>query len=95
MDIWLTLYYILQFLIKLRFPNGTPVSTIICRRYGQETWRSIRKWDKTLHRYQKQLLDASFLEKCLLYELTPKFVRFKLYKKQLHRHQFYREWQRN
>ena len=31
MDIWLTTYHALQFLIKLRFPNGTPVSIIIVK----------------------------------------------------------------
>ena len=31
MDIWLTIYYTVQFLMKLRFPNGATVSIIILK----------------------------------------------------------------
>ena len=88
---WLVLA--LQFIIKLRFPENESTSDIITRRYGRNTWLLIRKWELALRRWEKARLDATFLERCLLYNVTPKFVRFKLYKSSLYKKKFYRDWQ--
>ena len=42
---------------------------------------------------KKCALDLEFLETCKAYEITPKFVRFKLHKKSLHSTDFYQSWQ--
>ena len=49
------------------------------------------KW--LLESFRKSSWILCFLEKCKLYNLTPKFVRFKLYKRQLRRENFYKDWQ--
>ena len=95
MEKWLVLHYALQFILALRFPTGTPVSRIIIRRYGVGTWKDIRNWEKTLQKYEKGKLDCNFLEKCLIYDLTPTFVKFKLHRKQLHQQRFYKDWQKS
>ena len=89
---WLVI--ILNFLIKLRFPTQHPISEIITKRYGRDTWLKVRKWEDHLKKWEKAKLDVIFLERCLLYNVTPKFVKFKLHRRILHRRQFYKVWQR-
>ena len=88
---WLVLS--LQFLVKLRFPANESTSGVIIRRYGRATWHNVRKWEKNLKKWEKAKLDVIFLERCVMYGLTPKFVRFRLYKRHLQERQFYKEWQ--
>ena len=95
MERWIVLHFILRFLIALRFPNGTPISRVIVRRYGAGPWKDVRNWEKTLQKYEKAKLDVTFLEKCVLYNLTPTFVKFKLHRKELHRCSFYKDWQKS
>ena len=91
MMFWLVLA--LQFIIKLRFPENKSTSDIITRRYGRNAWLLIRKWELALRRWEKAKLDAIFLERCVLYNVTPKFVKFKLYKSSLYKKKFYKDWQ--
>ena len=87
------LVFLLQFIVKLRFPRNQTIAEVITRRYGRNTWLMIRKWETNLRRWEKSKLDIVFLERCLLYGVTPKFVKFKLYRKELHCKKFYQEWQ--
>ena len=90
---WIVLFYALQFIKLIRFPNGKPIAEIITSRYGRDSWMLIRRWENALRKFQKAKLDVIFLEKCVLYGLIPKFLRFKLFNRRFHREQFYREWQ--
>ena len=89
------LVIILLFLTKLRFPADRSVAETITRRYGRDTWLLVRQWENILKKWEKAKLDVTFLERCLTYNVYPKFVKFKLYKRSLHRRDFYKEWQRS
>ena len=85
---------VVAFLIKLRFPNGKPLSSIILQRYGRDTLTCYRTIEKTSEQMIKALHHIKFLNTCKLYDLTPKFLRFKLYNQNLHSSDHYRTYQR-
>ena len=82
------------FLSRIRFPRGRSIHSVILSRYGRETLNILRQAETTQRRYAKSLLDCEFLQRCLMYDITPKFVRFKLYRRRLLNQEFYKEWQR-
>ena len=83
----------LQFLIRLRFPSNESYISTIERRYGQEALRGVRRWERSLCKWEKNKQDIVFLERCLQYGCIPKFVQFKLYRRQLQKKKFYKDWQ--
>ena len=89
----LWLFFVIRFIIRLRFPQGKPISQVITRRYGRQTWLSVRNWEKHLKKWEKVKLDIIFLERCIQYDIIPKFIRFKLCNNLLQRSSFYKEWQ--
>ena len=89
---WLVI--ILQFIIKLRFPVNLSVIEVITRRYGRDTWLKVRRWEDRLKKFEKAKLDVTFLERCLMYNVRPKFVNFKLHRRTLQRREFYKDWQK-
>ena len=84
---------VILFLLKLRFPRGTPISTIIHRRYGRQGIALFRRLEKTTLKLKKCECDLLFLSKCKAYEVLPKFLYFKLYRKNLLTSKLYRKWQ--
>ena len=84
---------VLLFILKIRYPASVPISDCICRRYGPETLRAFRKYEHNLKRHEKALLDSKFLHSCKSYNIFPKFLQFKLYKKSLHNSDAYKEFQ--
>ena len=85
---------VLYIILKLRFPAGTPISTIILRRYGRPVLKLFRDVEKTDLKVKKLGCDIGFLEQCKIHNLTPKFVRFKLACKNLYRTKIYRNFQK-
>ena len=69
---------VLRFLVKLRFPANTPISTILQRRYGSDGLQAFRTYEKLDKRYRKTKLDLDFLQSCDFYGVVPKFLHFKL-----------------
>ena len=67
----------LLFLIKMRFHNKS-ITQVILNRYGSTTLTSFRKYEKYDLRYQKNNCDIEFLEKCLINNLKPNFLNFKM-----------------
>ena len=93
-NILLTTTLIYAFCLRLRFPKGTPITTTITSRYGRNTLLSYRNVEKTSEQIIKTQNHVTFLRTCKDYNLTPKFLRFKLYNKHLHSSDHYRQYQR-
>ena len=87
----LTLIYL--FLIKIRFPKCSPISTVIKERYDLSTLHLFTKYEKLSMKVDKLKQDLQFLNICKLHGVTPKFLRFKLYKQSLSTTPLYRSWQ--
>ena len=85
--------YILLFLIKLRFPKNTPFTTLITKRYNHSTLALYRKFENLDFKIRKIHLDIEFLQKCKLYSIIPKFLKFKLYNSKVTRTLTYKSFQ--
>ena len=66
------------FLLKLRFPANKSVAEIICKRYGVDAVKRLRKFEKLDFKIRKNEADLEFLQMCHQDGLTPKFLNFKL-----------------
>ena len=69
----------LLFLVKLFLKTNFYAPKFISSHFGTESLYALRRLEKTCKNKLKRKADISFLEKCVLYHLTPKFIRFKLY----------------
>ena len=71
-------------LIKL-FNTALPSNYILSTRskYGETTFHTIRKIEKLSTKLQKCKCDLEFIRLCLIYNLTPTFVKIKLWKKRI------------
>ena len=87
------LIFVYLFLVKLRFPKNTPLSSIITNRYGQPVLKVFRQFEKSYYKKEKCIQDLIFLKKCKVYNVMPKFLYFKLYNKNLHNSVMYKRWQ--
>ena len=64
---------VLLFIIRIRFPSGTPISTIIRKRYGDHVLKSYRKLETLIFKREKCILDKIFLNECKKNNLIPKY----------------------
>ena len=64
----------------------------ISRRYGDEGKRLYKKHEALRKKQEKTVLDLEFLNKCKTYNVFPKFLRFKLYRRSLQNSGFYKSW---
>ena len=78
----------------VRFPKNKPINDTITKRYGDQVLRMFRTLERTSIRVTKAKCHLQFLNTCKLYNLTPKFLRFKLYDKRLYRSDHYKTYQR-
>ena len=62
------------FLLKLRFPTNKSVAEIICKRYGVDTVKGLRKFEKLDFKIRKNEAGLEFLQMCHQDGLTPKFL---------------------
>ena len=81
------------FLIKLRLRGRLNGFEYFNKRYGQDGLRYFRNFFNNSLKLEKQKHDLDFLTKCKIYNVFPKFLRFKLYKRSLHGSTFYKSWQ--
>ena len=58
---------VILFLLKLRFPRGTQLSTVIVKRYGRQGLQLFRGLEKTSNKLKKNEADLKFLKTCKLY----------------------------
>ena len=83
----------LLFILKIRLGANSNIVNFITSRYGEEGKRLYRRYESTKKKHVKTCLDLEFLVKCKTYNVIPKFLRFKLYKRSLRSASFYRSWQ--
>ena len=81
--------FLLQFILKLRFPANTSITTILQRRYGSSGFQSFRTFEKLDKKYRKATLDLKFLTSCEFFGVVPKFLHFKLANSRLRSSQMY------
>ena len=72
------LVLVFLFLLKLRFPANKLVAEIICKRYGADAVKPLRKFEKVDFKTWKNEVDLEFLQMCRQEDLTPEFLNFKL-----------------
>ena len=84
----------LLFLLKLRFPKNIPVSNVLRQRYGYPALQGFRKVEHASKNLEKKEQDLHFLRCCKTYDVIPKFLKFKLYRKSLNNSELYRKWQK-
>ena len=72
----LTLVFL--FLIQLRFDSEKCIAEIIHKRYGSDTVKQLRKFEKLDYKVCKNQGDLELLKLCQENGLTPKFPNFKL-----------------
>ena len=81
------------FLLRLRFPRNQPIIQVIERRYGRRLVILYRKYERLCKKFNKCQCDISFLKICKSYNIVPKFLRFKLYKRNLYDSKLYKQYQ--
>ena len=91
-SLWSTVLALL-FVIRLSKANGTNMLSHVRATYGEGALKCVRKYSSLAKKLEKTKLDVIFLEKCKVYNVFPKFLQFKLYKKCLNSTQFYKSWQ--
>ena len=78
------LFIVFLFLVRLRFPSNLSTIQVIRNRYGNDTVKLVRQFEKIDYKHRKILLDLNFLENCIKNNVTPKFLQFdwliKIYK---------------
>ena len=84
--------FALSFLLNLRL-RQINLPTYIESTYGTDGLRLFWNYGNTLKKLNKANLDIDFLSKCKVYNVFPRFLRFKLYKTALHATSFYKKWQ--
>ena len=89
----LTRVFALLFIFKLRCNQAKNIFDYVGKRYGRDEVRLAHKFISTSKKVTKCNLDLEFLIKCKTYNVLPKFVRFKLYKRSLQTSNFYKSWQ--
>ena len=83
----------LLFILKISKSSGSRILNYVKNFYGEDAFKAVRIFSTTSQKLQKAELDILFLEKCKIYNVFPKFLKFKLYKKCLESTQLYRSWQ--
>ena len=87
----LTLVFL--FLIRLRFPSKKSIAEIIRKRYGSDTVKQLRRFEKLDYKVRKNQGDLEFLKLCQENGLTPKFLNFKLENRNLRYSNSYKQCQ--
>ena len=84
---------VLLLIIKLRFPKGKSIHRVIQERYGRPLLTLFRRCELFDLKIRKTECDIEFLKVCQENNLTPKFVNFKLYKKNIRSTCHFRQFQ--
>ena len=79
----------LLFILKIRIGVQSNILGFIKKRYGEEGKKLFRTYEGNKKKHVQACLDLEFLIKCKTFNVIPKFLRFKLYKKSLLSASFY------
>lgn len=88
----ITICLVIRFLLLLK-PTKVRLFDAIKRDHGNTSLKSVLGHVALSKKYEKCSLDLNFLLSCKTYDIFPKFLRFKLYKKSLHTTSLYKSWQ--
>jgi len=86
------MYYVIKFLLSLKFGKAT-LFNVITRNHGAKTRKLVFRCIDLHKKLSKAELDIDFLKTCKTNDIFPKFLRFKLYKKSLHTSNAYKSFQ--
>ena len=78
---------------RVRFPRNESIPSVIRRRYGHDTLKLLRNFEKLDYKIRKVGLDVCFLRKCESKDV-PNFLKFRLANKNLKNSMTYRKCQR-
>ena len=82
----------IMFVLSLLRPLPTNPVKFISERYDRNLVKFFRRMESNRKKLCKIELDLVFLKKCKVYDVIPKFLRFKLHRKSLQSSQFYKSW---
>ena len=85
-------YFVIKFLFLLQFGKST-LFDVITRNHGAQSRKLAFRCIDIHKKLRKAELDVEFLKTCKTYDIFPKFLRFKLYKKYLHSSNAYKAFQ--
>ena len=71
---------VLLFILELRFPSNESITATLRNKYGQQTVHTFRKLETLWRKRDKTLCDIEFLKICYNSNITPKFLRIKVYR---------------
>ena len=81
------------FILRSRYPANVSTFTIINNRYGAAVARDLRKWERAAKRYLKAILDQDLLKRCCTESVTPTFLKFRIYRRNLRFSPVYKDCQ--
>ena len=84
----------LIFILKLRFPSNRPIAGTLRSKYGGQAVHNFRRVETLWRKRDEALCDMIYMKICYNRNSTPKFLRIKLYKRNLQRTLHVRELQR-
>ena len=73
------------FVLRISKNSDRYAPKFLASHYGVRVRNILRELETAQKKTLKREADIEFLRKCLLYRLTPKFVRFKLYREAAYR----------
>ena len=82
------------FLTRLRFPSRLSIAEVLRKRYGDQTLKLVRKFEKTDIKHKKALLDLQFLKICEDHNVIPQLLHFEVANSNLRFCSTYRRCQR-
>ena len=88
-----TLTYVFLFITRLRFPKYKSIAQVIRKRYGYDTVKKLRRFEKLDLKIRKNKADIEFLTACKENGLTPKFLYFKVVGTNLRHSRTYKQCQ--
>ena len=84
----------LIFITRLRFPPGESLANVLKRCYNNESLADFRRFQRTERKLGKAKLDLTFLTKCKIHGVIPRFLRFKVANCQLRNSFTYQQCQK-
>ena len=81
-------------LLKFILSNEVHIIKRLGIKYGRGILKDVRNLEKIITKLNKAKCDYEFLHLCLIYNLLPKFTRFKLWNKKYMKHQMDHQQQR-
>ena len=85
---------VILFLLRIRFSREKSIGSIVFDRYGVEAHRKFRLVEKLTRKLHKCENDINFLDTCNAYDVIPKFLRIKLYRRDLEHSASHRDYQK-